>query len=141
MKLKNSLCIASSFKDFNTYNSFDCGWKETRISTLAYNLDALFTMNMNFRICGPIHAESMVSSLVGCKVDHEVSPRYLWVLASVYRNGKGSCLVTFMELTVGALYKQQPSTVALSTTEIEYIMVAGQAIREVVVLQKLLRFT
>lgn len=36
-----------------------------------------------------------------------------------------------MELTVGALYKQQPNTVALSTTEIEYIMVAGQAIREV----------
>jgi hypothetical protein len=61
----------------NTYNSFDCGCKETRISTLAYNLDALFTMNMNFRICGPIHAESMVSSLEGCKVDHEVSPRYL----------------------------------------------------------------
>jgi hypothetical protein len=47
----------------------------------------------------------------------------------------------FYELTVGALYKQQPSTVALSTTEIEFIMVAGQAIREVVVLQKLLRFT
>jgi hypothetical protein len=77
MKLNNSLCIASSFKEFNTYNSFDCGCKETRISTLAYNLDALFTMNMNFRICGPIHAESMVSSLEGYKVDHEVSPTYL----------------------------------------------------------------
>jgi hypothetical protein len=76
MKLNNSLRIASSFKDFNTYNS-DCGCKETRISTLAYNLGALFTMNMNFRIYGPIHAESMVSSLEGWEVDHEVSPRYL----------------------------------------------------------------
>jgi hypothetical protein len=46
-----------------------------------------------------------------------------------------------MELTVGALYKQQPSTVALSTTEVEHVMVAVQAIREVVMLQKLLRFT
>jgi hypothetical protein len=47
-----------------------------------------------------------------------------------------------MELTVGALYEQRPSTVALSTTEIEYIMVAGQAIREVCgVTKKLLKFT
>ncbi len=48
--------------------------------------------------------------------------------------------MTFIELTVGALYKQ-PNTVALSTTEIEHVMVAVQSIREVVVLQKLLRFT